>query len=68
MHLAWSTYRAYTRGCLQGGRRREKCVLDRVIDGASTECQSVHSAYKGRLVRTKPKCKTIIYSPKITAA
>ena len=42
-----------------------------VLYGSWMECQSVHSAYKGHLVRTKPKCKTtltIIYSPKITAA
>ena len=42
-----------------------------VLYGSWTECQSVHSAYKGHLVCTKPKCKTtltIIYSPKITAA
>ena len=43
------------RGHLQGGRRQEKCVLDGVIDGASTECQSVHGAYEVRVVRTKPR-------------
>ena len=43
------------RGCLQGGRRREKCISDGVIEGASTECQSVHGAYQVHVVRTKPR-------------
>ena len=30
--------RSVHRGCLQGGGQQEKCVLDRVLDGASTEC------------------------------
>ena len=44
-----------TQGHLQGGGRQEKCVSDGVIDGASTECQSIHSAYPVRVVRTKPR-------------
>ena len=47
--------RSVHRGHLQGGRWREKCVSDGVIDGASTECQSVHGAYEVRVVRTKPR-------------
>ena len=47
--------RSIHRGASLGGRRREKCVSDRVIDGASTECQSVHSAYAVHVVRTKPR-------------
>ena len=43
------------RGCLQGGRQWEKCVSDGVIDGASTECQSVHGAYKVHVVRIKQR-------------
>ena len=43
------------RGRLQGGGRREKCVSDGVIDGASTECQSIHGAYYVRVVHTKPR-------------
>ena len=42
-------------GASLGGGRREKCVSDGVIDGASTECPSVHSAYPVRVVRTKPR-------------
>ena len=51
MEYIWSIHR----GCLQGGRRREKCASDGVIDGASTECQSVHGAYEVRVVCTKPR-------------
>ena len=56
-------------GHLQGGGRREKCISDRVIDGASTECQSIHGVYKVRVVCTKqrpnlypnPHLLTLIY-------
>ena len=51
MEYIWSIHR----GHLQGGGWREKCISDRVIDGASTECQSVHGAYYVHVVRTKPK-------------
>ena len=47
--------RSVHRGHLQGGGRREKCVLDGVIDGVSTEYPSIHGAYKVRAVRTKPR-------------
>ena len=43
------------RGHLQGGRQWEKCISDGVIDGASTECQSIHGAYVVRVVHTKPR-------------
>ena len=48
-------YGAYTGGESLGGKWREKCVSDGVIDGASTECQSVQSAYVVRVVCTKPR-------------
>ena len=47
--------RSIHRGHLQGGGWREKCVSDGVIDGASTECQSVHGAYYVCVVCTKPR-------------
>ena len=43
------------RGHLQWGRRQEKCIPDGVLDGASMECQSIHGAYKVRVVHTKPR-------------
>ena len=45
----------HTQGASLGGGWREKCVSDGVIDRASTECPSVHSAYPVRVVRTKPR-------------
>ena len=51
MEYIWSIHR----GHLHGGRQREKCISDRVIDGASTECQSIHGAYVVHVVCTKPR-------------
>ena len=47
--------RSVHKGHLQGGRRWEKYVSDGVIDGASTEYQSVHGAYEMHIVCTKPR-------------
>ena len=47
--------RSIHRGHLQGGGRQEKCVSDGVLDGASTEYQSIHGAYYVRIVRTKTR-------------